>query len=315
MKVRWAGQAQPPDVVAELQQDFNAQFGHPALAVAEVDRLLHDARPGVEQAVQQRHLKGITPHGDLLDVRGPQRVRPDRLEAGRTVAGPFQPGDPTRQPVAPERELPAAPAPALVDGAAGNVAAADRHVGIRRDAREKAAGIGRIVREVRVHLHHHLGAQRIQRMGDPPHVRGPQPVLPALYQVHPAITWGELPHQPAGAVRAFVVDHQKGHVRIRVQIGHAPQQQRDVAGLVVGGDHEAHSGPGVGCLRTDLGDHQCPLPLLCRGIGFSPVRDGGTMGLNKKRARAVSNTTRAWTGQLLTGQTQSSTDWRSSLSP
>ena len=54
-----AGQAQPPDVVEELQHAVEAELGDAALAVAEVDRLLHHARAAVQQAMQQRHLEGV----------------------------------------------------------------------------------------------------------------------------------------------------------------------------------------------------------------------------------------------------------------
>ena len=85
-----------------------------------------------------------------------------------------------------------------VDGAAGRVAAADRHVGIRGDARQESAGVRRIVREVGVHLHDDFRAQDVQRMRDPPHVGGSQPALPAFQQAHAAVARGELPHQPSG---------------------------------------------------------------------------------------------------------------------
>ena len=99
MKVRW--------VVRRSHQTLQAELGHPALAVAEIDRFFHHPRAGMEQALQQRHLEGIAEHADLLHLRGAQRRRPDRLEAGGAVAHPSQAGDPARQAIAPhQRELP-----------------------------------------------------------------------------------------------------------------------------------------------------------------------------------------------------------------
>ena len=113
------------------------------------------------------------------------------------------------------------------------------YVGAGRHARQQAAGVGRVVREVGVHLHHHLGPQRIERVADAAHVGGPEPALLALQQAHAGIGGGELPHQPPGAVGALVVHHQEQHVGVGVQLGQARQQQRDVVGFVVGGDDEA----------------------------------------------------------------------------
>ena len=85
----------------------------------------------------------------------------------------------------------------------------------------------------------------VERMADTPDVRSTQTALLPLQQVYPCIAGAELAHQPAGAVRALVVDHKKPRVRVRVQLGQSLQQQDDVAGLVVGRDYEAWPRPGA----------------------------------------------------------------------
>ena len=67
-----AGQAQPADVVEELQHAVEAELADAAGAVAEVDRLLRHPRAAVQQAVQQRHLEGVAQHRDLLHLGGAQ---------------------------------------------------------------------------------------------------------------------------------------------------------------------------------------------------------------------------------------------------
>ena len=111
---------------------------------------------------QRRDPRRRCPGGDHRSARvertggpahgGPFERRPGvtlRADSHGTVAHPFQSGNPARHAVAPERELATPEAPALVHRTAGDVAAADCHVRVRRDARQQPAGVGGIVRKVR----------------------------------------------------------------------------------------------------------------------------------------------------------------------
>ena len=211
----------------------------------------------------------MAPHPDVLHLRGPERVRPDRLEAGGAVAHPPHPGDPSGEAVAPSGQQPPSSVPARVERTASDVATADRHVRpstpttadtlrgqappriAAREAGQQPSRVRGVVGEVGVHLHDHVRAQGVQSVDHAPHV-GPSESAPGAFQEADAIIGrGELPDQAGGAVRAFVVDDQEGGVRVPVQPDQPPQQRYDVGCLVVRRDDEARTGPGCFLAQHD----------------------------------------------------------------
>ena len=206
-----------------------------------MNRLLDHARPAADQAVQELDLKHVPLRLDIPQPRSPELLRPYGLKPRGAVGNPLQAAHPPGQPVPPPREKPSPQVPALIKGTPLDVAAPDSHVGTVGNAPKQPPRVVRVVREVRVHLHHDIGAENIHRMGDSAHVSVPQSSPLPLEQMDAPVRPGSKPpDKTRRAVGAPVVDDKKRRVRIPVELRKLPEQQSDVKRLVVRRDNEAH---------------------------------------------------------------------------
>src|SRR5215218_9663471 len=132
-----------------LERDPPRHLRAPDLAVAEDDRDLAHAEAAAHGAVGQLDLERVALRANAVEVDRLEHFAPVALEPSREVAH-LQPEHPLGVPAAPARDD-APPDPPALDLTAVHVARAEHHIGVVSRA-QQAGEVGRVVREVGVHL-------------------------------------------------------------------------------------------------------------------------------------------------------------------
>ena len=125
----------------------------------------------------------------------------------------------------------------VAQAAAGDVARAEREVGAAGDAVEQRGQVGRVVREVGVHLDH-VPAPRAQRVLEARHVGAAEAGLARPVEDLDVVARGrQRVGDLAGPVGRAVVDHQHADARAARRSTRV-HERLEVLGLVVGGEDD-----------------------------------------------------------------------------
>ena len=178
-------------------------------AVREADRYLDDPEAPPHRPVCRLDLECVALGLDRIQVDRLEHAAPIALEATREIPDPD-----AEQHTRVERAAPRDDAPAEAPvrrAAAWHVPRTEREVGSRLAGGEQARHVGRIVREVAVHLEDVLRALD-KHVTEAREIRGPEALLLLAVEHRDEV---ELLREPvrdlAGAVGRVVVDHEHAH--------------------------------------------------------------------------------------------------------
>ena len=276
-------QAPPRHQAERLDHDERRHLRLAGLAVDEADRHLGDGGAVLARPVRHLDLEAVALGPDAVEVEPAQdlgRVGPvPRRRVGHAEAEHRR-----RVAVAAAREEVAVPGP-VRDGAALDVARADRHVEALVERRHQRGQRGGVVREVGVDLDAGVVAA-LEAPGEAGAVGAAEPGLGgARQQVHVGQLGGDALHDVGRAVGTAVVDHQ--HAGTGQALVDPVQHPLDVLRLVVGRDDDQRSHGGI------LGEAAAPTPSPA-GAAAGP---GSAPGLDQRRA--IGNSRRAWAREVV----------------
>jgi hypothetical protein len=223
-----------------LERDLRGHLRAAGLTVAEHDRQLDDLQPEPQGAVRQLDLEAVAVGTDRAVAELPQPLCAEALEPAREVPDRHAEHG-ARVPAAEARDEPARRGPVL-DAAAVDVARAEDDVGAPAGGVQQPRQVGRVVREVRVHLDDVAGAAS-ERVVEAGHVGRAEAALARPVQhLDLLVPGGEAVRDVAGAVGRRVVDHEDAQALGRGgQRGpHAGHHPLEVRGLVVRRQHHPH---------------------------------------------------------------------------
>src|SRR3954468_2419214 len=232
---REGAEPQGRDLPDRLEHDAAAHLGAAAFAVGEGDRHLGDAEAGAQRAVGGLDLERVAARGDRIEVDRLEHLSAVALEAGGHIAH-FHLQEHAGVHRATGRDEAAHGTP-VADSAAVDVSRPDHEVGVARRL-DETGHVGGVVRKVRVHLQHEVGAlvERAPEAGD---VGGAEPLLAlAVEDAHVVELLRQAVGQLTGPVGRVVVDHEHLDTLVRER----PEHRLEVLPLVVGGhaDDRAH---------------------------------------------------------------------------
>ena len=161
--LRSAAQPQQRHLPDRLEHDRARHLRAADLAVDEADRHLPDAEALAQRAVGQLDLERVAARVHRVEVDRLEHGAPEALEAAGQVAHRHAEHEPRVERAAGRDRRAGRSAPVL-DAAARDVARAEHEVGVLR-RREQPRHVGRVVREVAVHLDDQLGA-RVERAAE-----------------------------------------------------------------------------------------------------------------------------------------------------
>ena len=230
---------------AELEHESGRLTGDPEghlrfahRSIAENDRNLRDAKAGKRRAVRQLDLKAVAARLRLLMLDPLEDLAAEALEPAGQIANRQ-----AEQQARVQRSCPAdqtaAQRPRL-DDAPVDVARPEHDVGSPGGG-DQGAEVGRVVREVAVHLRDQVVAAS-ERPRESRPIRASQALLPAAVDdLHPSVLRGQLVRHPARAVGRSVVEDEDRAVQT-ARVEHAQKRRdegADVLDLVVCRDADA----------------------------------------------------------------------------
>jgi hypothetical protein len=200
------GQSQRRDLDDGLDDDGAAHLRRSLCPVGEGDRHLLDPKALSDRAVGHLDLERVALRVDGLEIDRLEHGAPEALEPARQVVN-GESEQHARVERASPRDDPPDDSP-VPSAAAVHVPRAERDVGTAVARRDEPWNVGRVVREVAVHLEDQVGvgAECVSEGGE---VGGTEPFLAGSMQHGDVV---ELRREPvgdlAGAVRGVVVDHE-----------------------------------------------------------------------------------------------------------
>ncbi len=200
-----------PDASCRFHLDPQRHLRLPPAPVREINRCFADPVFQAVRQVDHLHQEDIAIGLDPLQRHPLQRLPPPHA-VSRGHIPQRHPQDRPRIEIPERRERLPPCRPVMVHRAAAHITRAQHHIA-RLQQPEHLRQRGRVMREIRIHLHHRARLPA-QRHAESFNVGRAQPHLPRPVQhTHAPVRLSQLVRDPARAVRAVVVHHQ--HVQVK----------------------------------------------------------------------------------------------------